>query len=65
MLKIVADKDVRSLGSQKEGEEGEDMGAPVTTFGKEKAQPTGSSHLAFAPSSTVAMLGVGIQVQRT
>ena len=30
--------------------------------GEEEAQPTGSSQLAFAPSSSNAMPGVGIQV---
>ena len=38
VLKIVADKDVTSLGSQREGEEGKDMGAPVTASGEEEAQ---------------------------
>ena len=41
------------------------MGAPVLASGEEVAQPGGSSLLAFAPSSTAAMPGVGIQVRRT
>ena len=65
VLKIVADRDVRSSGSQREGEQGKDMGAPVSAFGKEEAQPAGSSLLASTPSSANAMLGVGIQVRRT
>ena len=35
VLKIIADKDVRSSGSQQEGEEGRDVGAPLTTSGEE------------------------------
>ena len=70
VLKIVADRGIFSSGSQREGDqrEGEqsnDMGAPVLASGEEVAQPTGLSQLASAPSSTDAMPGVGIQVQRT
>ena len=65
MLRIVADTDVRSSGSQREGKEGKDMGALVMAFGKEEAQSAGSFQLASAPSSTDAMPGVGIQVWRT
>ena len=35
VLKIVADRDVRSLGSQQKGEEGRDMGAPLMASGEE------------------------------
>ena len=62
---MVADRDVRSSRSQRKGEHGKDMGAPVSASREEEAQPAGSSQLAFAPSSTDAMPGVGIQVQRT
>ena len=64
VLKIVANRDVRSSGSQREGEQGKDMGAPVLASGKDEAQPAGSSQLASAPSSADAMPGVGIQVRR-
>ena len=37
MLKVVADRDVKSSGSQREGEEGKDMGAPIMAFAKEEA----------------------------
>ena len=37
MLKIVADRDVRSSRSQWEGEEGKDMGAPLTASVEEQA----------------------------
>ena len=60
VLKIVANRDVRSSGLQREGEQGKDMGAPVLASGEEEAQPTGSSQLASAPSFADAMLGVGI-----
>ena len=43
VLKIVADRDVRSLGSQREGEQGKDMGAPLLASREEVAQPAGSS----------------------
>ena len=58
--KIVSDRDVRSSGSQREGEQGKDMGAPMSASGEEEAQPAGSFQLASAPSSTDAMPGVGI-----
>ena len=64
-MKIVADRDVQSSGSQREGEQGKDMGAPISASGEEVAQPAGSSQLASAPSSTDAMPDVGIQVRRT
>ena len=51
MLKVIADRDVRSLGSQREGKEGKDMGVPMKASGEEKAQPIGSLQLALAPSS--------------
>ena len=67
VLKIVADRGVPDLGSQRggdqrEGDHGNDMGAPVLASGKEVAQPAGSSQLNSAPSSADAMAGVGIQV---
>ena len=37
----------------------------MTAFGEEEAQPTGSSQLDSTPSSTDAMPGMGIQIQRT
>ena len=64
-MKIVADRDVRSSGSQTEGEQGKDIGATVSASGEEEAQPAGSSQLASTPSSANAMPGVGIQVRRT
>ena len=65
MLKTIADMDVRSSGLQREGDKGKDVGVPVMASRKEEAQPTGSSQLASTPSSTDALLGVGIQVRRT
>ena len=70
VLKIVADRGVPSSGSQKggdqrEGDQGNEKGALVLASGEEVAQPAGSSQLASAPSSSNAMAGVGIQVQRT
>ena len=65
VLKIVADKGILNSGSQREGEQDKDMGAPVLAFGEEVAQPAGLSQLASAPSSANAMSGVGIQVRRT
>ena len=62
VLKIIADRDVRSSGLQQEGR---DMGAPLTASGEEQAQPAGSSQIAYASSSNDAMLGMGIQVRRT
>ena len=64
-MKIVADRDVRSSGSQRKGEQDKDMEAPMSAFGEEEAQPTGSFQLTSAPSSADAMPGVGIQVRRT
>ena len=63
VLKIVANRDVRSSGSHREGNEGKDMEALVTASGEE-AQLAGLSQLASVPSSTDAMPGVGIQVWR-
>ena len=70
VLKIVADRGVLSSrsqreGDQREGEQSNDMGAPVLASGEEVAQLARSSQLASAPSSTNAMPGVGIQVRRT
>ena len=60
VLKIVADRDVRSSRLQQEGKEGRDMGAPLTASGEEQAQPTRSSQIACAPSSSDTMPGMGI-----
>ena len=60
MLKIIANRDVRSSGLQREGEEGKDMGVLVTDFGEKEAQPTGSSQIASVPSSSNAIPGMGI-----
>ena len=65
VLKVVADKDVKTSALQQEGEEGRDVGAPLTASGEVQAQPTGSSQIACAPSSSDAILGIGIQVWRT
>ena len=65
VLKIIADRDVQSSRLQREGKQGKDMGAPVSTSGEEEAHPTESSQLASAPSSIDAMSGMGIQVRRT
>ena len=65
VLKIVADMGVLSSGLQREGDQSNDMGAPVLASGEEVAQPAGSSQLISAPSSVDAMRGVGIQVRRT
>ena len=43
VLKIVADRDVRTAASQKEGKEGRDVGAPLTASRDVQAQPVGSS----------------------
>ena len=58
VFKIVADRDVKSLGLQREGKEDKVMGAPVMASREEEAQLAGSSQLASTPSSTDAMLGV-------
>ena len=65
VLKIVADRDVRSSGSQREGVQGKDMRAPLSASGEEVAQPVGLSQLASTPLSANAMPGMGIQVRRT
>ena len=68
VLKIVADKDVRTFALQQEGEdneEGRNMVAPITASGEVQAQPAGSSQIACAPSSSDAIPGMGIQVRRT
>ena len=65
MRKIVADRDVRTSASQKEGEEGRDMGAPLTASEDAQAQLAGSSQIACVPSSSDAIPGIGIQVWRT
>ena len=65
VLKVVTDRDFRTSASQQEGEEGRDVGAPLTTSGEVQAQPVGSLQIACAPSSSDAILGIGIQVRRT
>ena len=37
VLKIVVDRGILSSGSQREGEQGKDMGAPVSASGEEAA----------------------------
>ena len=41
------------------------MEAPLTASGEEQAQPASSSQIAYAPSSSDVMPGMGIQVRRT
>ena len=65
VLKVVADIDVRTSASQQEGEEGTNVGAPLMASGEVHSQPTGSSQIACAPSSSDAIPGIGIQVRRT
>ena len=64
VLKVVADRDVRTSASQQKGEEGRNVGAPLTASGEVEAQPIGSSQIACAPSSSDAISGIGIQVRR-
>ena len=63
--KIVADRDVKTSTSQKEGEEGRDVGAPLAASEEVQAQSIGSSQIVCAPSSSDAIPSIGIQVQRT
>ena len=65
VLKVVADRDVRTSASQQEGEEGRNVGAPLMASGEVQAEPAGSSQIACAPSSSDAIPSIGIQVQRT
>ena len=65
VLKVVADREVRTFASQQEGEEGRDVGAHSTASGEVQAQSAGSSQIACAPSSSDAIPGIGIQVRRT
>ena len=65
VLKVVADRDVRTSASQQEGEEGRNVGAPLTASEEVQAQSVGSSQIAYAPSSSDAIPGIGIQVRRT
>ena len=65
VLKVVADRVVRTFASQQEGEEGMNMGAPLTASEEVQAEPAGSSQIACAPSSSDAIPGIGIQVRRT
>ena len=60
VLKVVADRDVRTFASQQKGEEGRDVGTPLTASGEVQAQPAGSSQIACAPSSSDAIPGIGI-----
>ena len=41
------------------------VGAPLTTSGEVQVEPTGSSQMACAPSSSDVIPGIGIQVRRT
>ena len=65
VLKVVVDRDVRTSTLQQEGEEGRNVGPPLTASEEVQAQPAGSSQIACAPSSSDAMPGIGIQVWRT
>ena len=65
VLKVVADRVVRTSASQQEGEEGMNMGAPLTASKEVQAEPAGSSQIACAPSSSDAIPGIRIQVWRT
>ena len=60
MRKVVADTDVKTSASQKEGEEGRNVGAPLTASGEVQAQSAGSSQIACSPSSSDAIPGIGI-----
>ena len=42
VLKVVADRDVKTSASQQDGEEGRDVGVPLTASREVQAQPTGS-----------------------
>ena len=63
VLKVVADRVVRTSASQEEGEEGRNVGAPLTASEEVQAEPVGSSQIVCAPSSSDAI--PGIQVRRT
>ena len=65
VLKVVADRDVRTFASQQEGEDDTDVGAPLTASGEVQAQLAGSSQIACAPSSSDVIPDIGIQVRRT
>ena len=60
VLKVVADRDVKTSTSQQEGEEGRDVGAPLTASGEVQAQPIGLSQIACAPSPSDAIPSIGI-----
>ena len=60
VLKVVADRDVRTSTSQHEGEEGRNVGAPLTVSGEVQAESAGSLQIACAPSSSDAIPGIGI-----
>ena len=65
VLKVVADRVVRTSASQQEGEEGMNVGAPLTASEEVQAELAGSSQIACAPSSSDAIPGIRIQVRRT
>ena len=65
VLKVVADRDVRTSTSQQEGEEGRNEGAPLTASREVQAEPARSSQIACPPSSSDAILGIGIHIHRT
>ena len=66
VLKVVADRVVRTSASQQEGEEGRNVGAPLTVSEEVQAElAAGSSQIACAPSSSDVIPGIGIQVRRT
>ena len=65
VLKVVADRDVRTSASLQEGEEGRNVGAPLMVSEEVQAEPAGSSQIACAPSSSDTIPSIGIQVRRT
>ena len=65
VLKVVADRDIRTSALQQEGEEGRNVGVPLTASGEVQVEPAGSSQMACAPSSSDAIPSIGIQVRRT
>ena len=65
VLKVVADRVVRTSALQQEGEEGMNVGAPLIASEEVQAELAGSSQIACAPSSSDAIPGIGSQVRRT
>ena len=65
VLKVIADRVVRTSASQQEGEEGRNVGAPLIASEEVQAEPAGSLQIACAPSSSDVIPGIGVQVRRT